>query len=418
MGGYYDAPVALVRKNGTTSYYSILRDHLGSITRVIASNQSNIYGYDAWGRMRNFSMGTLLIPENESAPSLGRGFCGHEHLTGFGLINMNARLYDPMLGRFLSPDPYVQAPEHSQSFNRYSYCMNNPLRYTDITGEWFGLDDLIASVVGGIVNLGINLLSGNIHSIGQGISSFALGAAAGELALYGQVGTSAFLVGAGNSIINQGFTNGWNYINWMDAVIAGGMSMAFSAISGKISSIYSKQIENVFGGISNDVLRNTLSSGTINSLTGFTIESGLTLANGGNLSDALNAGLEGAGTGFVTGAISGFTNSLNFKRQQSQKNTTQIKPCEPNDNTSFFEDTQYSDKVQLDIKKGDYHSFPESVTAFEMDGVTFNKIGGDGNLYKHLHIPGWYKGKYGNFEFIKDRNGVIWHRFFNPTPKY
>jgi hypothetical protein len=49
---------------------------------------------------------------------------------------MNARLYDPALGRFLSPDPYVQAPDFSQSFNRYSYCMNNPLIYVDENGEF------------------------------------------------------------------------------------------------------------------------------------------------------------------------------------------------------------------------------------------------------------------------------------------
>ena len=59
---------------------------------------------------------------------------------------MNARLYDPQVGRFLSPDPYVQAPENIQNFNRYSYVLNNPLKYTDPTGEvwecrnctWFG----------------------------------------------------------------------------------------------------------------------------------------------------------------------------------------------------------------------------------------------------------------------------------------
>ncbi len=49
---------------------------------------------------------------------------------------MNARLYDPGLGRFLSPDPYVQMPDFSQSFNRYSYCMNNPLKYVDKNGEF------------------------------------------------------------------------------------------------------------------------------------------------------------------------------------------------------------------------------------------------------------------------------------------
>ena len=60
-----------------------------------------------------------------------RGYTFHEHLTEFGLINMNGRVYDPMLARFLSPDPYVQAPDYTQGFNRYSYCYNNLFKYTD-----------------------------------------------------------------------------------------------------------------------------------------------------------------------------------------------------------------------------------------------------------------------------------------------
>ena len=63
------------------------------------------------------------------------GYCGHEHLPEFNLLNMNARLYDPWTARFLSPDPYVQLPDFTQSFNRYSYCLNNPLKLVDITGE-------------------------------------------------------------------------------------------------------------------------------------------------------------------------------------------------------------------------------------------------------------------------------------------
>lgn len=51
------------------------------------------------------------------------------------LYNMNGRLYDPLVGRFLSADPYVQDGGLTQSYNRYSYCLNNPLRYTDPTGE-------------------------------------------------------------------------------------------------------------------------------------------------------------------------------------------------------------------------------------------------------------------------------------------
>jgi RHS repeat-associated protein len=64
-----------------------------------------------------------------------RGFTGHEHLPEFNLINMNGRVYDPILGRFLSPDNYIQLPDYTQSLNRYSYALNNPLIFTDPTGE-------------------------------------------------------------------------------------------------------------------------------------------------------------------------------------------------------------------------------------------------------------------------------------------
>ena len=87
MGGYYDAPVALVKQNGSISYYNILRDHLGSITRVVGSTSQEL-SYDAWGRLRDPSTHALYNPANEPELILGRGYCGHEHLTGLGLINM------------------------------------------------------------------------------------------------------------------------------------------------------------------------------------------------------------------------------------------------------------------------------------------------------------------------------------------
>jgi RHS repeat-associated protein len=118
------------------------------------------YSYDAYGNPRN--------PANweyGGSTAFGRGFTGTrsvrpclwewsepetagrtnpdecndigKYLEDFhGLINMNGRLYDPQVGRFLSPDNYVQSPDFTQSFNRYSYCLNNPLRYTDPSGDF------------------------------------------------------------------------------------------------------------------------------------------------------------------------------------------------------------------------------------------------------------------------------------------
>jgi RHS repeat-associated protein len=54
---------------------------------------------------------------------------------GYGLINMNGRLYDPKVHRFLMPDRDIQDPYNTKSYNRYGYVLNNPLKYIDPTGE-------------------------------------------------------------------------------------------------------------------------------------------------------------------------------------------------------------------------------------------------------------------------------------------
>ncbi|PLW98927.1 MAG: hypothetical protein C0591_03525, partial [Marinilabiliales bacterium] len=115
-----------------TMHY-VLKDHLGSYETIITPGKAiEKLSFDPWGRRRNPVDWTYdNVPTNYT---FSRGFTGHEHLDNFDLINMNGRVYDPWLGRFLSPDPIVQAPNYSQSYNRYSYVFNNPLKYTDPTG--------------------------------------------------------------------------------------------------------------------------------------------------------------------------------------------------------------------------------------------------------------------------------------------
>ena len=136
----------VIRENGTVKNYLAFTDNLGSILSVMDEDGNKVFdaSYDAWGRQ----MVTL------NTIGLHRGYTGHEMLNEFDIINMNrrslsrsgesnGRLYDPVLGRFFSPDNYVQLPDYSQSFNRYSYCLNNPLKYTDADEQWFGIDDLL-----------------------------------------------------------------------------------------------------------------------------------------------------------------------------------------------------------------------------------------------------------------------------------
>ena len=134
---YLDGGAIVVKENGVFKPYVSFSDYQGSILSVFDHKGNNVFKaeYDAWGK-QTVSTNTI---------GLRRGYTGHEMLPEFGIINMNGRLYDPVLGRFFSPDPYVQFPGSPQSYNRYSYCLNNPLKYTDPSGQ----------IISGIIGLAI-----------------------------------------------------------------------------------------------------------------------------------------------------------------------------------------------------------------------------------------------------------------------
>lgn len=138
-GDYYNAHAVYIQIEGKDwELFYIIRDNLKSITHLVDRKGNTVQelSYDPWGNIRNPVTLEVYPPDEVPELKTGRGFSGHEHLPWFGLINMNARLYDPALGRFLSPDPLVQMPDFTQNFNRYSYCMNNPLIYRDENGEF------------------------------------------------------------------------------------------------------------------------------------------------------------------------------------------------------------------------------------------------------------------------------------------
>lgn len=188
-GDAYSAPMVYRRENGGNwTAYNIGRDYLGNVTQIATLDGTPVaeYSYDPWGRLRDPETLEIYTAGNEPELFLGRGFTGHEHLAWFGLVNMNARLYDPLLGRFLSPDPYVQAPDFSQNFNRYSYALNNPLRYTDESGEFWLY--VIGAAIGGITNW----IANGCEFTWDGLKYFGAGAAIGALSW----GASAFTASA------------------------------------------------------------------------------------------------------------------------------------------------------------------------------------------------------------------------------
>jgi len=132
-----------------------------------------------------------------------RGFTGHEHLDEFNLIHMNGRVYDPTIGRFLSADPHIQAPYDTQSYNRYTYVKNNPLKYTDPSGFFFKkifkkikkwIKPIVA-IAAGILTGGLALAYMGYTSIAAAISAGAWGAVIGSAAIGGFV-SGAIMTGS------------------------------------------------------------------------------------------------------------------------------------------------------------------------------------------------------------------------------
>uniref|UniRef100_A0AB33J9L8 Teneurin-like YD-shell domain-containing protein n=1 Tax=Prevotella sp. GTC17260 TaxID=3236796 RepID=A0AB33J9L8_9BACT len=234
-GDAYDAPAVYIKEGGAWKLYYICRDYQGSITHIANADGTlkQELSYDAWGRLRNPQSQTIYEQGKEPELFLGRGYTGHEHLRWFGLINMNARLYDPVLGRFLSPDPYVQMPDFTQSFNRYSYCLNNPLKYVDRDGKSLLL--IVAAIAGAYIG-GVASNKGELNPIAWDWKEFStylgigFGAILGYSCAYGLLnpGTFSFTFGinnawgiAGLTVGGAGCLSNWNF-HWTTIAGDGG----------------------------------------------------------------------------------------------------------------------------------------------------------------------------------------------------
>lgn len=302
LGDYYSSPVVLVRKKITAAIrdslvtfpnkatsevdikigdqikpikynnlHYILRDYTGSITCVLSCNGSidEALDYDAWGRLRDPSTHIAYMQEQTPSLFLGRGYTGHEHLPWFGLINMNARLYDPVFSRFLSPDPFVQMPDWSQNLNRFTYAMNNPLCYVDEDGQFFWVIVGAAAVIGGVTNLIANW--DHIKSAGGGWNAFWRGTG------YFLAGAVAGGVGAalGTGVVATGF--------WSGALIG--------TAGGATSGFLLNTSNSLFGG---ENLKSSLMSGLNGALMGALL---------GGISEGLGCGIRASNSGrsFWTG---------------------------------------------------------------------------------------------------------------------
>jgi RHS repeat-associated protein len=208
----------------------LLADHLGSVESVTDSSGNFVVreSFDAWGKRRNpvtWSGAINSTDDTNIASTTRRGFTGHTELDNFGLVHMNGRVYDPVIGRFLSADPYIQAPDDTQSWNRYAYVRNNPLSLIDPSGySW---------------------LSSAVRSIGRFVSTywrpivaiaaayFTFGAVSGWIAASAGTTSAAAATAAGLSA-QVGYAIGYGAAaaSWTTAAIAGA---AAGAVAGGIT---------------------------------------------------------------------------------------------------------------------------------------------------------------------------------------
>lgn len=226
---YLDGDVIVIRQNGTVHAYQSFKDNLGSILSVIDENGSKVFSaeYDAWGK-QTVSVNTI---------GLIRGYGGHEMLNEFNLINMNGRVYDPVLGRFLSPDKYVQEGDNSQNYNSYSYCLNNPLKYADPSGNVFVLDDFIAITAMGAMMGTMNAAMSD-KPIWRGALLGGVSAAAtyGIGSIFNGVGTFGHeLLRAGAHGLSSGVFNVLNGDNFWNGLISGAASSGIGSYAQSIN---------------------------------------------------------------------------------------------------------------------------------------------------------------------------------------
>ena len=100
-------------------------------------------------------------------------------LDAVGLVHMNGRVYDPDLGRFVSADPFIQFADNPQSFNRYTYALNNPLSFTDPSGFFLGkLFKKIFKAIKKVFKAVVKAVVSVVKTIGRNIKTIAaIGAA-------------------------------------------------------------------------------------------------------------------------------------------------------------------------------------------------------------------------------------------------
>jgi RHS repeat-associated protein len=282
---------------GTVTTRYLHQDVLGSIVAVTDEDGDAVerYAYDPWGKQTSLpaASGTPAVSLPNPSNATTRGFTDHEMLSDLGLIHMNGRVYDPVLGRFLSADSVVQAPGDSQAYNRYSYCSNNPVNAIDPSGHsWFSklFKNLFALSNFGPAYFFDEKFFNQYGSVGLSTGAYIAGTIIGayfDMPWLGAV-ASGFVSGFSSSILNNGSIG--------DAFRNG----AIGAAEGFIGFYAGPEAAAIANGFVSEAEGGEFSNGFWPGLVQAEISS-LGALGGGNFYVQFAANVVGGGTGSVVG---------------------------------------------------------------------------------------------------------------------
>lgn len=140
-------PVAIdERTSSSNTFYYLLTDHQGSISGITNSSGQLVVGesFQPYGGRRNPTTWTAPASTSDLNTIQGitpRGYTFKEALQDMNFVDLGGRVEDDFTERFISADPNIPDPTNPQSYNRYSYTLNNPLTYIDPTGFLYETDD-------------------------------------------------------------------------------------------------------------------------------------------------------------------------------------------------------------------------------------------------------------------------------------
>ena len=393
-GDPYSANIIYVKTQSSSGYYYLHRDNQGTILGISDSSGIMIEQriFDPWG---NLKQGSISFIE--------RGYTGHEHFLEISLIHMNARLYDPVKKIFLTPDNVLQDPYNPQNYNKFGYCLNNPLKYTDPSGN----EPITITVGAYFIAAGISALISSIFYVAQNAYN-QQGFDWGGLGL-------SILQGAVSGAAAYGIGSAFTTASVVAALGKTGTIFAQAAAHGLSQATISGIFKGDFSNFGSDFAAGAVSSLVGSGISKLQIDNPalrkLSMYLGGAISGGLAASitggdfLDGAATGLIVTALNHGLHDIFdplTSEQQEQKNEKLVRLEHDKVKVTFDPgaDNPVSEKTAEYFKKILDKAWEKGIKSVRVSSTTnHSRLTSSGKISNH-HVDGGAKAF--DFNYVND----------------